>query len=149
MTLQTMPRVYVAGPFRADDGEQLSRHIHTASQVGFAVACAGAVPVIPHTMYRDYDRTLIDEFWLTATMELMHTCQALVMCPGWEASAGSVAEKAEFSGPVFGARYFAGLDVGWDIAGALPALPDRPAVPVTLRAWAAEWCRARREGRAQ
>ncbi len=44
MTLQTMPRVYVAGPYRADDGEQFSCHVHTASQVGFEIACCGAVP---------------------------------------------------------------------------------------------------------
>ena len=85
-------RVYVAGPFRGPDGWAVARNIRAAEELGFQVAQAGHVPVIPHSMYGAFDRTLTDAFWIKATLELLSVCDAIVFVPGWECSEGSCGE---------------------------------------------------------
>ena len=85
-------RVYIAGPFRSDTPLGLRQNIEAARDVGAAVAQAGHTPVIPHTMYADFDRLLPDQFWIDATLDLLSTCPMLVLCPGWRASQGSIGE---------------------------------------------------------
>lgn len=100
--------VYVAGPFRAPTAWKRERNIRRAEEVGFRLAEHGLVPVIPHTMYGHFDGELTDEFWLGATLSLMERCDAVVMCPKWEQSVGSVGERAralEMSLPVVEAPF--------------------------------------------
>jgi hypothetical protein len=75
----TMPRIYVAGPFRAETPYQIERHIRAAEDLGLVVAKMGAVPVIPHTMYRYYQDSLPDEFWLEAGLSILSTCHAVAV----------------------------------------------------------------------
>lgn len=87
-----MPLIYIAGPFRAANGLDLHRNICEAEALGYRVAELGAVPVIPHTMYRHFDRTLDDQFWLNGTLELLRPCHAAVFSARWTSSAGSRGE---------------------------------------------------------
>ncbi len=87
--------VYVAGPYRHPVRWQQELQIRDAEKLGFAVARMGAVPVIPHTMYRHFDGTLVDHYWLDATMSLLARCDALITVNGWEQSEGSCAEVRE------------------------------------------------------
>ena len=90
-----MKLVYVAGPYRASDSWEVEHNVRDAENVGFMIAQFGAVPVIPHTMYRFWNGTLTDEFWLEATLDIMRRCDAVVMACDWEFSSGAKAEKQE------------------------------------------------------
>ena len=65
--------------------------------VGISAAALGWFPVIPHanTAHMELDLPeLGDDFWLRGTMEMMERCDAVVLVPGWESSAGTKAEIA-------------------------------------------------------
>jgi hypothetical protein len=96
-----MKLVYIAGPFRGKNAWEVENNIREAEGVGFAVANLGMIPVIPHTMYRFFDGTLDDKFWLDATLELMHRCDALLLSTGWRKSEGANKESELFNGPQF------------------------------------------------
>ena len=89
-----MKLIYVAGPFRGETPWDVEQNIRNAEEIGLELAEQGWVPVIPHTMYRYFDKRCSDEFWLDGTLELMRRCDALHLCPGWERSSGSRAELA-------------------------------------------------------
>ena len=91
----TMRRVYIAGPFRASSAWLVECNVREAEALSFQVAMLGAVPVCPHSMYRFFDRTLPDQFWLEATLELLRACSAVVFTDRWEASQGARGEEAE------------------------------------------------------
>ena len=59
------------------------------------VAEAGAAPLCPHTMFRYFDGTLNDDFWLKATLELLRRCDAIVMLPTWRSSSGARGEHGD------------------------------------------------------
>jgi len=85
--------VYVAGPYRANNAWQREQNIREAEEQAFEIAHMGVVPLVPHTMYRHFDGTLTDDFWLDGTLELLRRSDALFLCPRWETSKGTLAEK--------------------------------------------------------
>lgn len=90
-----MKLVYVAGPFRSGSAWGVHQNVQAALAVGFQVASLGAVPVIPHSMFQAFDRTLTDEFWLEGTLALMRPCDAVIVVSGWEKSKGTCGEIEE------------------------------------------------------
>lgn len=90
-----MQLVYIAGAYRGSSAWQTEQNIRQAELCGLEVAEMGAMPVIPHTMTRYFDGTVTHQFWLAGTLELMRRCDALLIVPGWENSAGTKAEIAE------------------------------------------------------
>lgn len=97
--------VYVAGPYRGPNPWAVEQNIRLAEEVAFTVAQAGCTPLCPHSMFRYFDKTLPDAFWLTATLELLDRCDVVLMVPGWRRSEGACDERkrAEEKGlPVFG-----------------------------------------------
>lgn len=87
-----MKLVYIAGPFTAKNGFELAQNINRAEEYAMVVAKMGAVPVCPHTMYRNFAWTITDSFWYRATMDLLKVCHALLMVHRWRNSAGSLNE---------------------------------------------------------
>jgi hypothetical protein len=96
-----MKLVYIAAPFRGKNAWEVEQNIRVAENLGLAVAEMGAVPVIPHTMYRFFDGTLEDRFWLDATLQLMHKCDAMLLGAGWRRSEGAGIESDQFHRPQF------------------------------------------------
>ncbi|UZZ12402.1 DUF4406 domain-containing protein [Ectopseudomonas mendocina] len=91
------PLIYVAGPYRAATRDAIARNIDAARQIGISAAALGWFPVIPHanTAHMELDLPdLGDEFWLRGTLEMMERCDAVVLVPGWEHSAGTKGEIA-------------------------------------------------------
>lgn len=101
------PLIYVAGPYRAATRDAIARNIDAARSIGISAAAIGWFPVIPHanTAHMELDLPdLGDDFWLRGTMEMMERCDAVVLVPGWENSAGTRGEiiRAEELGiPIF------------------------------------------------
>lgn len=89
------PLIYVAGPYRAPDRAAIARNIESAGRLGAYVCTLGWFPIIPHmnTAHMEQDLPKLgDEFWLRGTMALMERCDAVVLAPGWQRSAGTLAE---------------------------------------------------------
>ena len=90
----TSPLVYIAMPFRA--GRYSEReNIARANEVGRWYAAKGYAVVVPHSMspLLDPHNRLGDDYWLRLTMEVMERCDIVVCGPGWEESAGALAER--------------------------------------------------------
>lgn len=103
-----MKVVYLAGPFRASTAWGVEQNIRSAEERALRVAEMGASPLCPHTNTRFFDGTLNGEFWLAATLELMRRCDAVLVCPGWQNSAGTrgeIEEAARLGIPVFYAEH--------------------------------------------
>lgn len=102
-----LPLIYVAGPYRAATRDDIARNIDAARVVGISAAALGWFPVIPHanTAHMELDLPgLGDDFWLAGTLEMMERCDAVVLVPGWQNSAGTRGEiiRAEELGiPIF------------------------------------------------
>ena len=92
------PIVYVAGPYRAVCPGLVDANIARAREVGRLVASAGAYPFIPHSNTAHFDGLAPDSVFLEGTLRLLAACDAVVLCPGWQASKGTVAERAAASG---------------------------------------------------
>jgi hypothetical protein len=110
-----MKVVYVAGRFRGKTAWHVAENVRAAEQVGYHVAAAGAMPLIPHANTAHFDGTMTAEFWLEGTMELLRRCDAVMMVPGWLDSKGALAERAEAQRiglPVFSAGDYDALK-GW------------------------------------
>ena len=89
------PLIYVAGPYRAATRDAIAQNIDAARVVGISAAALGWFPVIPHanTAHMELDLPeLGDDFWLRGTMEMMERCDAVVLVPGWQNSAGTRGE---------------------------------------------------------
>lgn len=84
-----MKTIYVAGPYRDKNSWLVEHNIRCAEEVSYKIACLGALPVCPHTMFRYFNGTLTDQFWLKATQELLLKCDAVILLLGWENSEGS------------------------------------------------------------
>lgn len=87
--------LYIAGPFRAANAWLVEQNVRRAEEAALRAAELGWVPLCPHSMTRFFDGTLTDEYWLAATLELLRRCDAILMLPGWQGSAGARAEHAE------------------------------------------------------
>jgi hypothetical protein len=90
-----MKTIYVAGPFRGKDAWEIEQNVRRAEEYGWELAALGAVPVIPHTMFRYFHGSLPDQFWLDATLEILKRCDAILLLPGWTSSEGSIGEHAQ------------------------------------------------------
>jgi hypothetical protein len=87
--------IYIAGPYRSKTTWGIAQNIHRARQVGAAVACLGAYPVIPHSNTAHMDGVADDSLWLAGTLELMRRCDGVVMVDGWRDSVGATTERTE------------------------------------------------------
>lgn len=90
-----MKVIYVAGPFRAKTPWEIEQNIRDVEALALKIARYGAAPLCPHSMYRYYQNSLPDEFWMEATLELMRRCDAVVLSLRWKGSAGSKGEREE------------------------------------------------------
>ena len=99
-----MKRIYIAGPYRGANAWEVERNIRRVEELGFRVAEMGGLSVIPHTMYRYWDGTLTDDFWLACGIKLLDVCDAVCVVTGYANSRGTLAEinSAVMAGkPVF------------------------------------------------
>jgi len=87
--------VYVAGPFRGLTAWDIEQNVRRAEALGLMVACAGAMPLIPHANTRFFQGQCSDDFWLAGTLEMLRRCDAMVTTEGWERSSGARAEVEE------------------------------------------------------
>ncbi len=89
-------RVYIAGPYRADDAAGVQRNVRAASEEGAELLAAGYVPFVPHTMTHGWEDRgdITDEQFLAMDIQWLEVCDAVLVLPGWEQSNGTLGEMA-------------------------------------------------------
>lgn len=93
--------IYVAGPFRATlaNGHQdcwgIQQNVMRAMALSLEVWKRGHVALCPHanTMFFQNAAGTADNVWLDGDLELIRRCDAVLMMPDWERSAGARAEQ--------------------------------------------------------
>jgi hypothetical protein len=84
---------YVAGPYRAPNEYGVLKNIERARDIAIKWWQKPYTAVIcPHTNSAYFDGACPQETWLEGYLHILSTCDIVVMVPGWEQSAGSVAE---------------------------------------------------------
>jgi len=89
-----MKHIYIAGPYRGEHAWEVEQNIRDAEAVAFEVGVTGEVPVCPHTMFRYFNGTLTDQYWLAATQSLLLRCDIILLLPRWKESEGARGELA-------------------------------------------------------
>lgn len=89
-----IPLIYIAGPFAAATNFDLQQNVAAAEGAGLRVARCGGLPVIPHTMNRNFFGQLTEAFWRAGMIELLRRCDGLYLLSTWEQSEGATAERA-------------------------------------------------------
>ena len=105
MMKPSKPHIFIAGPYSAETAYHVHTNVNEAEKLALEIAKLGAVPVCPHTMYRNFDGTLTHETWLEITQSLRARCDAVVLTDGWGDSPGAQKEFAaarEEKQPIFG-----------------------------------------------
>lgn len=90
-----MKVVYVAGPYRGPDNWTIENNIRRAEALSLDVWRAGAAAICPHANTRFFQGAAPDEVWLDGDLEILRRCDAILMTPDWERSAGARAEHQE------------------------------------------------------
>jgi nucleoside 2-deoxyribosyltransferase len=88
--------VYVAGPIRPKNGQTLEGNLVIAKDIalelwldGFAVVCPHANTDLPIDLA---EKSADTNVWLEGDLEILARCDAVVVCPHWEASEGTLGE---------------------------------------------------------
>lgn len=90
-----MMLIYIAGPYRAADAWRIAENVHRAETVATMVWEAGHYALCPHANARHASAHVTDTQYLAGTMEMMCRCDAVIVLPGYEGSAGTVGEIVE------------------------------------------------------
>ncbi len=86
--------VYVSGPYRGQTDAEIDDHIQHAREVAIKLWESGHVALCPHlnTAHFEKDCACPDDRYLAGDLELLACCDAIVMTPDWETSAGAIDE---------------------------------------------------------
>lgn len=90
-----MKVVYVAGKYRGPNAWAVEGNIRHASQFAAQVWSFGIAALCPHTNSAHMEGIADDAMFLAGTLEMMRRCDAVLLIPGWQDSAGARAEAAE------------------------------------------------------
>lgn len=92
-----MPVVYIAGPYRAkpDPNNQYVQtlNIRRAEALAHDVWSMGAAALCPHLNTANFQGSLPDQVWLDGDLAMLAKCDAVLMTPDWELSAGARVEQ--------------------------------------------------------
>ncbi len=86
---------YVAGRYRAPTVRGIVENIRRAEEVALELWKLGFAVICPHANSALFDGACDDSVWLAGSLELMRRSDLVVLVPGWEDSAGTLAEVAE------------------------------------------------------
>ncbi len=85
---------YVAGPYTAPTYTGIQLNIERAQQVALDCLREGLDPYTPHVSSFGIERGLSESEWLALGLRWLERCDVVVLCPGWRASRGTMAEIA-------------------------------------------------------
>ena len=93
MNVTRMPVVYIAGPYRSEEGEyDVRQNIRTAEGWASFFWVNGLACIVPHKNTAGMGGLMPDDFWLKSGLALLERCDAMFVMPNSEASQGTQAE---------------------------------------------------------
>jgi hypothetical protein len=104
-----MKRIFVAGPYSADNVIAMLDNISAGLRMSTRIMLAGGSPFCPfadflmHLVLRDGESLGVNDYY-AHSLEWLEVADAVMVLPGWEASKGTLAEldRARLLGiPVF------------------------------------------------
>lgn len=94
MNSESVPVIYLAGPYRGKTGWEVEANIHSAKHFGYLILRMGACAITPHTMFSGCNNgNLLPYLVLAVERSLVLKCDAIFMLPGWTDSLGSIQER--------------------------------------------------------
>lgn len=100
MDFPRRPKVYIAGPFRADTPEAVRQNIGFAREAAIRLLRLGYDPIVPHCIFLHAESDIPDDRYLEWGLNLQRDCGATYLLRGWRGSHGALKEKqhAEYLG---------------------------------------------------
>jgi len=88
--------VYLAGPIRPKGNQTMRGNVNAAKAIALELWRAGYAVICPHAN-SDLPIELADKecepsIWLNGDLEIVARCDAVIVLPGWETSAGAKGE---------------------------------------------------------
>ena len=104
-----MKRVYVAGPYSADNIIDVFENMRKGMRAGLEVFLAGYAPWVPwhdfhHQLVLRDDESIPVQYYYEMSMAWLEVSDAVLVLPGWEGSRGTRAEikrAEELKIPIF------------------------------------------------
>lgn len=99
--------LFLSGPFNSDDKVHgFDDNILRISKIALQAAERGWGIIVPHKMTAGFQHSSVsDKFWVEMYLEMLsRSADAILMCPGWSSSPGSLKEmeRAKAEGiPIF------------------------------------------------
>lgn len=87
-----MPVVYLAGPYRGANENEVYRNIQTAREYAVKLWHQGYTVLCPHLNTAFMGGVVSDSIFIAGTMELLKRCDYICMLPRWMDSEGARAE---------------------------------------------------------
>jgi len=84
--------VYIAGPYRADNGRAVIENVRLAESVAMVLVKAGVHFHCPHLNTGFMCGLAPEEFFLDMDLDMLRRCDAILMIGDWRNSAGARAE---------------------------------------------------------
>ena len=83
--------VYVSGPYSAGTDEGITENIERARGVAIALWDKGHYALTPHLNTAHFERDCKADYrqYMAGDLAMLSVCDAMVMVPGWETSAGA------------------------------------------------------------
>jgi hypothetical protein len=85
---------YLAGPYRSKTINGIAENIASMRTVAVEVHRSGVFAYAPCINTSFMDGVASDEHFLEGNLVMLEKCDCIIMCPGWENSAGAQAELA-------------------------------------------------------
>ena len=85
-------RAFISGAYSGNSISEVELNLSKARLVVEDVTKAGWVPICPNVFWHPFSEFQDYDFWLEAAIDLIETCQVLVVVPGWERSSGVAKE---------------------------------------------------------
>ncbi len=90
-----MKLIYIAGPYTGATPHDVDRNIINAREMAHEAMKKGWFPITPHMNTAGFERVapeITEKFIVDGYLEILSRCDAVLMCPNWERSGGSVKE---------------------------------------------------------
>jgi len=88
-TMEPQPVIYIAGPFTADTDDGIRENIAIANNWSMSAWKRGFAAVCPHMNTANGMGICDEEVFLKGDISIMLRCDAVLLVPGWERSAGT------------------------------------------------------------